>query len=103
MIETEPGAGSRVAVDLAIPQETPERSRDRVAVRRRRGSKTRPHARRWAARSSRGRFVRTFLVCTGVLMLMALGLYYGLSHQESAPADGASRDPGTLIALRTRA
>jgi hypothetical protein len=72
MVEREPGAGGRqVASGTAIPEEIPERFRERVAVRRR----------------------------TGVLLLMALGLYYGLAQQETAPAGGAFHGQERLIAF----
>jgi hypothetical protein len=31
-----------------------------------------------------------FMVCAGVLVLMGLGLYFGLSRQEVAPAESAA-------------
>ncbi|MES1166311.1 MAG: hypothetical protein ABUR63_11160 [Verrucomicrobiota bacterium] len=41
---------------------------------------------------SRRRTFRTAAVCAGVLLLMALGLYFGLSRQDSAPGgEGATR------------
>ncbi|HEX3902812.1 MAG TPA: hypothetical protein VH853_08165 [Polyangia bacterium] len=48
------------------------------------------------ATRSRRRVVQTFALCAGVLLLMAVGLYFGLAHQENAaPAEGAARG-GTL-------
>jgi hypothetical protein len=68
----------------------PEIYRERVVVRRRRGRSRRPHRHRsWTARASRRKIIRAFVVCTGVLVLMALGLYFGLSRQELAPAEGS--------------
>jgi hypothetical protein len=99
MVQSEPGAGGKqVASGTAIPEETPERYRERVAVRRRRPGKRRA-VRRWSAANARKRVLRTFAVCAGVLLLMALGLYYGLARQEAAPADGASHGKQVLIAL----
>jgi hypothetical protein len=63
--------------------------RERVVVRRRRPK--RPHSgRRWSARVSRGRMLRTLAVCTCVLLLMALGLYFGLAHVEVGAGLGSS-------------
>jgi hypothetical protein len=100
MIDREPGAGGSLgASGTAIPQEIPERYREKVVVRRRRAGKHR-HFPKWSARTARKRVLRTFAVCTGVLLLMALGLYFGLAHQEAnVPADGASHATRRLIAL----
>ncbi len=47
---------------------------------------------RWVVARSRKRMLRTAAVCTGVLLLMAVTLYLGLSRQDSAPAaEGAAR------------
>jgi len=57
--------------------------RERVVVRKRRSRK--PHSsRKWSAPASRHRAIRNFLVCTAVLLVMALGVYLGLS-QDVAP------------------
>ena len=40
---------------------------------------------KWVANRSRRQKVRTVAVCAGALLLMAIGLYFGLSRQESAP------------------
>lgn len=62
-----------------------------TAVRRRRAKRA-PQAGRWIVARSRKRMLRTAAVCTGVLLLMAVGLYLSLSRQESAPAgDGATK------------
>ncbi len=59
---------------------------------RRRRAKRGPHAGRWVVARSRKRMLRTAAVCTGVLLLMAVGLYLGLSRQDATPAgDGATR------------
>jgi hypothetical protein len=97
MIDREPGAGS-TSSDTAIPEVTPERYRQRVVVRRRRPGKHR-RAPQWSARRGRKHLLRTFAVSAGVLLIMALALYFGLARQEAAaPADGASHAKRTLIA-----
>jgi hypothetical protein len=73
-------------------------TRQRVVVRKRRPRG--PHkSRHWAARASRRRTVRAAVVCVGVLLLMAAGLYLGLSRQDSSPAEGAGR-PAPVYAYR---
>jgi hypothetical protein len=62
--------------------------RERVVVRKRRPRG--PHrSRNWSARASRRRAMRNAVVCVGVLLLMAAGLYLGLSRQENVPGEGA--------------
>jgi len=74
--------------DVSIP--VPELRRERVAVRRRRAhSRHRPGG-HWAARTSRRRVLRAVAVCAGILVLMAVGLYFGL---ERLPADSSRRIP----------
>lgn len=63
-------------------------TRQRVVVRKRR-PRGAHRSSRWAARGSRRRTVRAAVVCVGVLLLMAAGLYLGLSRQDSIPAEGA--------------
>ncbi len=47
-------------------------------------------AKRLASRSRREK-VRTVAVCTGALLLMALGLYFGLARQDAPPpVEGAA-------------
>jgi hypothetical protein len=78
--------------NLATPAIAPTLQHERLSVRRRRtrrGHQSGGHTGRWAVRS-RNRWVRTLALCTGVLLLMALGLYFGLAHQETAPSDGAA-------------
>jgi anti-sigma-K factor RskA len=71
------------------PIVVPDIRRERVVVRRRR-ARGRHHKRGvWTARASRRKAVRAIVVCAAVLVMMALGLYYGLSRQESAPAEGS--------------
>ena len=102
------------APEVDSPQEdapivVPDIHRERVVVRRRR-ARGRHHKRGvWTARASRRKAVRAILVCATVLVLMALGLYYGLSRQESAPAEGShhprapSRIPAKMPAPATHA
>lgn len=90
MIDREPEAGSRGGAGLPIPEEIPEQYRARVVARRRRASRHRQGG-QWNVRSSRRRSLRTLVVCAGVLLLMAVGLYFGLSHQEVAPTEGSLR------------
>lgn len=74
--------------DVSIP--VPELRRERVAMRRRRAhSRHRPGG-QWAARTSRRRVLRAVAVCAGILVLMAVGLYFGL---ERLPADSSRRIP----------
>ena len=98
MIDREPDAGSRGGAGLPIPEDIPEQYRARVVARRRRASRHRQGP-QWNVRSSRRRSLRTFVVCTGVLLLMAVGLYFGLSHQEVAPTDGSLRARPSRLAL----
>jgi hypothetical protein len=73
----------------------PPLRRERVVVRRRR-SRSRPKPGTWTARASRRRTVRVFVVCAGVLVLMGVGLYFGLSRQEIPPVEGALLAPAGL-------
>ena len=90
------------APDVESPQDVstvvPEIRRERVVRRRRRTHSRTP--RRWTAQASRRRALRAAFVCAGVLVLMAVGLYFGLSRQEApAPAEGWLRP---MIALTGR-
>ena len=77
------------APDVDSPRDVssaaPPMRRERVVVRRRR-----PHSRhripQWTVRMSHRRMLRAFVVCTGVLVLMAVGLYCGLARQDNPPA-----------------
>ena len=70
--------------------------RERVTKRRRRARQNRREGAHWVAGRSRRLTVRTFAVCAGALLLMAIGLYFGLSRQESrAPLEGAA-PPGSV-------
>lgn len=77
---------------VVIPAIAPAFQHEQVSVRRRRarrGHRGAHRSGRWVVRT-RNRWIRTLALCTGVLLLMALGLYFGLAHQESAPSDGAA-------------
>ena len=45
----------------------------------------------WLPNRSRKQVWKTAAVCTGVLVLMAVGLYLGLSHQDAQGLPGAVR------------
>ena len=75
---------------------TLEELRQRLVARRR--IEQREGAKRFANRSRREK-MRTVAVCAGALLLMALGLYFGLAHQDSsAPVEGAA-PPGVVGAV----
>jgi hypothetical protein len=92
MIRGQPVAGSSEVPPIAVQ----ESHRERVVVRRRR-ARTRHRTGQWTARTSRRRVIRAGVVCAGVLLAMALGLYFGLSRQNTAPAE--SRLHGPLLAV----
>jgi hypothetical protein len=75
-----------------IPAIAPEVRRERVVRRRRARSSGHHHKHKlsWTARASRRKVVRVFLLCAGVLVLMAIGLYFGLARQDVAPVEGAA-------------
>ena len=76
----------------AISSRASELHRERVSVRRRRARSGRRQSAKWVATRSGRRTARAFALCAGVLLLMAIGLYFGLSHQEgAAPVEGALR------------
>jgi len=91
MIRGEPVAGSSEVPPIAIQ----ESHRERVTVRRRR-ARSRHRTGQWTARRSRHRVIRATVVCVGVLLAMAAGLYFGLSRQNVGPAE--SQLHGPLIA-----
>jgi len=70
--------------DVSIP--VPELRRERVAVRRRRAHTRRHVGGRWVARTSRRKVLRVVALCAGILVLMAVGLYFGLESHELRPA-----------------
>ncbi len=76
--------------DLLSPL-APEVHRERVSVRRRRARSDRRQSATWVATRSRRRMARAFALSAGVLLLMAIGLYFGLAHQDNAaPVEGAA-------------
>jgi hypothetical protein len=92
----------RGAPDVDSPQDVPiamsEVRRERVVVRRRRArSRRRSGSGIWTTPASRRKVIRAFVVCTGVLLLMGLGLYFGLSRQDTAPSE-RSRKASAMIA-----
>ncbi len=91
MTDGQPNTGGSVVTPTIAPAFQPEQG----SVRRRRSRRARRGAHRsgrWVVRT-RNRWMRTFALCAGVLLLMALGLYFGLAHQEAAPSEGAA--PGS--------
>src|SRR5262245_18941221 len=91
MIPDEPLVGSSQEGPIPVS----ETRRERVVVRRRR-AQSRPQAGQWTARRPRRKILRAVFVCTGVLLLMAVGLYLGLARQDIAPAE--SKLHGSLLA-----
>lgn len=86
MIDRQPNSGGNLVTPATAPVH------ERVSVRRRRsrrGHRSEHRSGRRAVRS-RSRWMRTLALSAGVLLLMALGLYFGLARQESAPSDGAT-------------
>src|SRR5512144_854891 len=91
MIRGEPVGGSSQEAPIPVS----ELRRERVVVRRRRAH-GRHRTGRWTAQKSRRKIIRAAVVCAGVLLLMAVGLYLGLARQDMAPAE--SRLHGPLLA-----
>ena len=77
--------------DVSIP--VAELRHERVVVRRRRTHSRHRTGGRWAARTSRRRVFRAFAVCAGILVLMAVGLYFGLESHALTPAGGSRGIP----------
>jgi hypothetical protein len=76
--------------DLVSPLAS-ELHRERISVRRRRARSDRRQSPSWVATRSRRRTARAFALCACVLLLMAIGLYFGLAHQDNtAPVEGAA-------------
>jgi transcriptional regulator GlxA family with amidase domain len=92
MIRGESVAGSSHEAPIAVP----EPHREKIVVGRRRSGPRRRTGHR-TVRQSRRRVIRAAIVCAGVLLLMAAGLYLGLSRQDVAPAE--SQLHGPLLAL----
>ena len=76
-----------------VPITVPELRRERVVVRRRRAHSRHRRSGQWAARTSRRKTLRAFAVCAGVLVLMAVGLYFSLARQEIPPAESSLSIP----------
>jgi hypothetical protein len=85
MMDSRPNLGGDAVIASIEPTLRPER----VSVRRRRARRVHRLGQVALART-RKRRVWTVVLCTGVLLLMALGLYWGLSHQEAALSEAAS-------------
>jgi hypothetical protein len=71
----------------------PELRRERMVVRRRRAHSRHRRGGRWAARTSRRKMLRAFAVCAGILVLMAVGLCFGLARQDLPPAESSRSNP----------
>jgi hypothetical protein len=85
--QTPPDGDSSAGTSGGTPGSSERRMIRRDRVRRR----VRHHrAPSWRAKSSRRRTLRTVMVCVGVLLMMAGILYFGLSRQESGPAESLS-------------
>lgn len=95
MIRGQPVVGSSQEAPISIP----EPRRERVVVRRRRANSKRRQHRigRWSTRAARRNLIRAAVICASVLLLMAIGVYFGLSRQDVAPAE--SRLHGPMLAL----
>jgi hypothetical protein len=96
MTEGAPDVESPRDVSRVVPE-----IRERVVMRRRRSRQPRRRLQvTWSVRASRRKIVRAFVVCTGVLVLMALSIYFGLSRQM-APGEGSMHRPALApIAVR---
>jgi hypothetical protein len=85
------------APDVASPKEVSipvrELRRERVVVQRRRAHRRHRPGGHWAARTSRHKLFRAFAVCAGILVLMAVGLYFGLERREAPPAASSRTTP----------
>ena len=65
--------------------------RERVTARRRRARQNRPQSMNWVVVRTRRQRMQMIAVCAGALLLMAIGLYFGLARQESpSPVEGAA-------------
>jgi len=83
MSASETDVDSPPDVPVATPELRGERVQ-RVSGRRRRSRGHRGRRRSWTPAARRGA-LRALLVSVGVLVLMAIGLYFGLSDQSAAP------------------
>ena len=85
------GRDSASSGDRTASSFTVQDLRERVTSRRRRARRDRRQSAKWVVNRSRRQKVRTLAVCAGALLLMALGLYFGLAHQESgAPVESTA-------------
>jgi len=91
MTPSEPVVDSPQGVPIVIP--APRRER----VVRRRRSRSHGHRRgtgEWTVRRSRRRIIRAVVVSAAMLVLMAVGLYFGLSRQDGR---AGQRTPATPV------
>ena len=79
------------------PISVSEPRRARVVVVRRRRAHSRPGPAQWAARRSRRRIIRVVVLCAGVLLLMAIGLCFGLARGDMAPAQSKLHRPSLAV------
>ncbi len=89
---------SNAGNDGMVASLVPASQRERITVRRRRARQGHRPGPKWSAARSRRQLVRTFALCAGALLLMAIGLYFGLSHQESS-GPGAGRGVGGVVGI----
>jgi len=82
---------------LGSTSDSHELHRERVRVRRRRPRHV-TEARRQVETRARQRRARIVALSTGLLLLMVLGLYYGLSRQDTRPGLQGARWRTRLIA-----
>ncbi len=90
---------SEAGRDGMVASLSPGLQRERSTVRRRRARPGHRAGPRWGVTRSRRNLIRTFALCAGALLAMAISLYFGLSHQESAgpgAARGVSADLGVV-------
>ena len=86
--------GQANATQTDVPDSANQSARRHRSVVRRRRPRSSSSTRRWVVARSRRRMLRTVMVCTGVLLLIVLCLYLGLSRQESASPVGGSEGGG---------
>src|SRR3954467_10986916 len=77
----------------AVSTYTLEELRVRAVARRRIEQR---QTAKWIGNRPRRQKLRTVGVCVGTLFLMALGLYFGLSHQEAASPSGSAEPIGAV-------
>ena len=79
--------------DKTVSPYTLEELRLRAVARRRLEQR---QTAKWFGNRARREKMRTVAVCLGTLLLMALGLYFGLSRQEASPVEGAAPAGGAM-------